>query len=407
MFSKKEKEEKVAPAKDNPVPAAAPVVKPAASAANVALPVSQRPFIATGLPMKGDLSIRPYRKTTDNPRKIKERAAFEAQLTLLSKGYKSTRTLDDMDIKRTLGSGSFGRVLLCTTKENNSVFWALKIISKERVIKTKQVEHTIAEKNILFCMDSCFVVKCMDYFMDKNNLYYALEFISGGEMFTHIQKQKRRRFTEEQTRFFSAETVCAFEYLHNIDIIFRDLKPENMLIDWKGHVRVTDFGFAKRVDDRTWTMCGTPEYLAPEIIVNKGYSHAVDWWAIGVLTYEMRCGHSPFEANSQMEMFEKITRADFKFPRDFTEEEIDLITGLLQVDLTRRLGNMHGGADDVKKRRYFKDINWDRLILQQEISPYIPMVNGPGDASNFDTYPEEKNQWVPGTDKFGDQFQGF
>ncbi len=110
------------------------------------------------------------------------------------------------------------------------------------------------------------------------SLYFVLEFVNGGEMFTHIQKQKNHHFTEEQTRFFAAETVLAFEYLHNLDIVFRDLKPENMLIDFKGHVRVTDFGFAKRVDDKTWTMCGTPEYLAPEIIVNKGYAHAVDWF---------------------------------------------------------------------------------------------------------------------------------
>ena len=180
-----------------------------------------------------------------------------------------------------------------------------------------QVEHTINEKNILYCIDFVFIVNMFDYFLDTKNLYFVLEFVNGGEMFTHIQKQRKRRFTEEQTRFFSAETVLAFEYLHNLDIIFRDLKPENMLIDHRGHVKVTgqytirsrattalppspqigarvcvcvlalpslisfphtaivrfanphlppspaDFGFAKRVDDKTWTMCGTPEYLAP------------------------------------------------------------------------------------------------------------------------------------------------
>lgn len=364
-------------------------------------------YTVTGTFMKGDLAVRGYRKTTNVPRKQNERKYFEEKLILLAKGYKSHRTLHDLEIKRTLGSGSFGRVLLCTTRTSPPEYWACKIISKERVVKTKQVEHTIAEKNILFAMNCSFVVRLIDYFIDKLNLYYVLEFINGGEMFTHIQKQKKRRFSEEQTRFFSAETVLAFEYLHNLDIMFRDLKPENMLIDWKGHVRVTDFGFAKRVDDRTWTMCGTPEYLAPEIIVNKGYNHAVDWWAIGVLTYEMRCGHSPFEAQSQMEMFQKITRADFKFPRDFTEDEMELINGLLSIDLTRRLGNMHGGVDDVKKMNYFSSINWDRLLSQEEPSPYVPQVNGPGDASNFDTYPEEPNSWYPGQDKYGDTFEGF
>jgi protein kinase A len=162
-------------------------------------------------------------------------------------------------------------------EKGSSEYRACKIISKERVIKTRQVEHTTNEKNILYAISFPFIVKLFDFFQDTKSLYFVLEFVNGGEMFTHIQKQKKHRFDEEQTRFFAAETVLAFEYLHNLDIVFRDLKPENMLIDYRGHVRVTDFGFAKRVDDKTWTMCGTPEYLAPEIIVNKGYNHAVDW----------------------------------------------------------------------------------------------------------------------------------
>ncbi|EDQ84285.1 uncharacterized protein MONBRDRAFT_12960 [Monosiga brevicollis MX1] len=322
-------------------------------------------------------------------------------------------TLDSYALTRTLGTGSFGRVLLAQDKDSsgNPVkddYKAIKIINKERVIKTRQVEHTINEKNILFTTNCNFVVKLYDYFQDLKCLYFVLEFVNGGEMFTHIQKQRKRRFTEEQTRFFSAETVLAFEYLHNLDIVFRDLKPENMLIDHRGHIRVTDFGFAKRVDDKTWTMCGTPEYLAPEIIVNKGYGHAVDWWAVGILTYEMRCGRSPFESRSQMEMFKRITKRDYKFPRDFTEEERSFIDGLLQVDLTRRLGNMHGGVDDIKRHPYFASLDWDKLYSHAAKSPYVPKVTGPGDCRNFDSYPEEPVRWHgTGADKFGDTFQGF
>merc|ERR1711988_1666241 len=175
--------------------------------------------------------------------------------------------------------------------------------------------------NILYTIDCRFIVNMVDYYLDTQTIYFVLEFVNGGEVFTHIQKQRKRRFSEEQTRFFAAETVLAFEYLHNLDIVFRDLKPENMLIDHRGHIRLTDFGFAKRVDDRTWTMCGTPEYLAPEIIVNKGYNHAVDWWAVGVLIYEMGCGRSPFEARSQLDMFKKISRREFKFPPYFSHEQ--------------------------------------------------------------------------------------
>ncbi|KNC81270.1 AGC/PKA protein kinase [Sphaeroforma arctica JP610] len=181
---------------------------------------------------------------------------------------------------RTLGTGSFGRVLMCKKKETGQ-FCAMKIIRKEIVIKLKQVEHTANEKNILACIDCPFIVQMIEFFSDKKSLYFVLEFINGGEMFTHIHRN--RYFTSDVARFFAAETVLAFEYLHNLDIVYRDLKPENLLIDSRGHLRITDFGFAKRVADRTWTLCGTPEYLAPEIILSKGYAHAVDWWALGTL----------------------------------------------------------------------------------------------------------------------------
>lgn len=184
-----------------------------------------------------------------------------------------------------------------------------------------------------------------------------------------------------------------------------------MLIDSRGHIRLTDFGFAKRVSDRTWTMCGTPEYLAPEIIVNKGYNHAVDWWAVGVLIYEMRCGRSPFEASVQIEMFKKITKRSMTYPRDFNDDERALIDGFLCVDLTHRLGAMVGGVKDIKKHYYFNGINWDQLYNQE--SPYtsgyyVPKVSSDGDTSNFDTYSEEPVKWYGDKpDKYGETFKGF
>jgi len=366
-------------------------------------------FVPTGIPNQGDIEHRPFRKKTKVPRLVEDRERFNNRLKVLRQGYRSPEILLNYSVDRTLGTGSFGRVLLAQGNGRED-FQAIKIITKERVIKTRQVEHTRNEKNILFCTSSPFIVALYDYFQDAKCLYFVLEFVNGGEMFTHIQKQKRRRFTFEVTRFFAAETVLAFEYLHNLDIIFRDLKPENMLIDYRGHIRLTDFGFAKRVDDKTWTMCGTPEYLAPEIIVNKGYNHAVDWWAVGVLIFEMRSGRSPFEARSQLEMFKRISKRDFKFPRDFTEEEQNLIGGLLQVDLTRRLGAMHGGVQDIKKQKYFNysPNDWDRLYKKEIPSPYCPKVKHAGDAGNFDKYPEEPIKWYgDNADKFGDTFANF
>lgn len=366
------------------------------------------PFIKTGVPRSGDVEEKQFRKPHKSTRLKEDRAHFNDRLAMLRGGYVSESTLLGYQVDRTLGTGSFGRVLLTQKKDLPELFLAVKIINKERVIKTRQVEHTCNEKNILFCMKSPFIVALFDYFQDARCLYFVLEFVNGGEMFTHIQKQKKRRFNYEQTRFFAAETILAFEYLHNLDIIFRDLKPENMLIDHRGHIRLTDFGFAKRVEDKTWTMCGTPEYLAPEIIVNKGYNHAVDWWAVGVLIYEMRCGRSPFEARSQLEMFKRISRQDFSYPKGFTAEEQGLIGGLLQVDLTKRLGAMHGGVDAIKKLPYFKGLDWDAVAETKVPSPYIPKVKGPGDTDQFDRYPEEDIRWYgTGPDAFGDTFKSF
>mmetsp|Transcript_19481 Transcript_19481/g.50681 ORF Transcript_19481/g.50681 Transcript_19481/m.50681 type:complete len:391 (-) Transcript_19481:211-1383(-) len=367
------------------------------------------PFRPTGIPNAGDVELRAFRKKTKDPRLLEDRKYFNERLKMLQAGYRSPETLLDYAVDRTLGTGSFGRVVMAQGKGRTD-FHAVKIIAKERVVKTRQVEHTRNEKNILFCMKNPFIVGLRDYYQDAKCLYFVLEFVNGGEMFTHIQKQKRRRFTAEQTRFFAAETVLAFEYLHNLDIIFRDLKPENMLIDHRGHVRLTDFGFAKRVDDKTWTMCGTPEYLAPEIIVNKGYNHAVDWWAVGVLIYEMRCGRSPFEATSQLQMFKKISKRDFKYPRDFTADEEDLIGGLLQVDLTRRLGAMVGGVNDIKTKKYFGmgPADWEAMGQQKIPSPYCPKVKHAGDTDNFDQYEEATIKWYgTGSDKFGDTFESF
>lgn len=368
-------------------------------------------FTPTGIRTKGDIDVIQYRRKPAHDRLKADREHFDSHLEMLQGGYKSNETLLDYYVAQCLGTGSFGRVLLVRRKATGSAFRACKIISKERVIQTKQIEHTQNEKNILFCMNSPLIVRLFDYFQDSRMLYLVLEFINGGEMFTHIQKQKNHCFNSKVTKFFAAETVLAFEYLHNLDVIFRDLKPENMLIDSRGHIRLTDFGFAKRVTDKTWTMCGTPEYLAPEIIVNKGYNHAVDWWAVGVLIYEMRLGRSPFEAKSQIEMFKKITKRDLRYPRAFSDEEKSLIDGLLMVDLTSRLGAMVNGVADIKKHPYFAGINWEQLYRQESsymTGLYVPKVSGESDTSNFDPYPEEPVKWYGDKpDKFGDTFKGF
>eukprot|EP00743_Colponemidia_sp_Colp-15_P011346 GILK01012644.1.p1 GENE.GILK01012644.1~~GILK01012644.1.p1 ORF type:complete len:337 (-),score=33.35 GILK01012644.1:325-1335(-) len=314
-------------------------------------------------------------------------------------------SLEDLELKETLGTGSFGRVRLCKLK-GSSDYYAIKCLKKREIIKMKQVQHIIAEKNILMEVSHPFIVNLLCSFQDDKKLYLVLEFVIGGEMFTHLRSAGR--FPNDVAKYYHAELVLAFEYMHTKDIIYRDLKPENLLLDYKGHVKITDFGFAKKVPERTFTLCGTPEYLAPEVIQSKGHGKAVDWWTMGILLYEFIAGYPPFYDDTPFRIYEKILEGKIKFPNWFDSRAKDLVKGLLMTDHTKRLGTLRNGVADIKGHPYFHGANWEKLFNRHYPAPIAVKAKGAGDTSNFEGYPESNDdRSAPLTQQQQDEFKNF
>ncbi|KAG0086435.1 camp-dependent protein kinase catalytic subunit [Podila epicladia] len=286
----------------------------------------------------------------------------------------------------------------------------MKVLKKTEVVRLKQVEHTNNEKMILERVEHPFVINLWGTFHDTRNLYMVMDYVVGGELFSVLRKSQR--FPEHVARFYTCEVLLALEYLHSHAVIYRDLKPENLLLDSMGHIKITDFGFAKHVpQNMTWTLCGTPDYLAPEIIQSKGYGKAVDWWSMGVLMFEMCAGFPPFFDEDHIKLYGKIMAGKVKYPPHFSPALKDLLKRLLTADLTKRYGNLRGGASDIKNHVWFEGVNWDQVYSRQIEAPYRPTIMGEGDASNFDDYPEDAEQYgvyPPGEqDELGSYFPGF
>lgn len=311
-------------------------------------------------------------------------AAAGAKGDATGSSYRKRPVLEDFEMIKTIGTGTFGRVCLC--RDRSGAFHAMKIMEISDIFRLKQVEHVKNEKAILLQVQHPFIIRMFWTHHDATSLYMLFEYVSGGELFTYLRNAGR--FTSATGAFYAAEIVLALEYLHRLHIVYRDLKPENLLLDKEGHLKITDFGFAKKLHDRTWTLCGTPEYLAPEIIQSKGHNRAVDWWALGVLIYEMLAGHPPYLDANPFAIYEKILAGRVEWSKYIDPVAKDLIKKLLVNDRTRRLGSMRNGAEDVKRHRWFRGTNWDDVLEKKLKPPIVPKVSHDGDTGNFDDYPE-------------------
>ena len=293
---------------------------------------------------------------------------------------------EDFEPLKLLGRGSFGEVLLVRLKANKKVY-AMKILNKKILKIKKQQTHTKTERDLMVKINCPFIVTIKSAFQDISKLYIVSEFMQGGDMFFHLHDGKIVIFNNDKTRFYIMELVLALEALHKNNMVYRDLKPENILLDGKGHVKLTDFGLSKILEDedeKAFTVCGTPQYLAPEIIQKKGYDKAVDWWSLGCVMYEMLVGKIPFPYKRGTKLSIKNYEQKINYPQNMNKNAKDLIQKLLILNPIERLGSGPNGSEDVKNHDYFKGINWDDAWNKKIKPPFIPKLKNDTDLRYFD-----------------------
>ncbi|KRX10307.1 Protein kinase-like domain [Pseudocohnilembus persalinus] len=294
---------------------------------------------------------------------------------------KSAERLKDFEQLKVLGKGSYAKVTLVRCIQDQKIY-AMKILKKAELAKKKQEEHTLTERHILVECDHPFIIQLKASFQTDKKLFFVLEFCQGGELFNLLcAKQK---FSEEVCRFYSSQIVLAMEYLHNKNIIYRDLKPENVLIDNCGYIRISDFGLSKNniTGNEALSVCGTPEYLAPEILHKQGHGKSVDWWALGCILFEMLTGEPAYYSNDRKQLFDNIKNQQIKYPKNISPELKDLLKNLFIKDQNQRLGA--NGAHEVKNHPWFRNTQWDKIYNKQMKPPFIPTIKGEADVSNFD-----------------------
>jgi len=334
-----------------------------------------------------DLLLGPLKDIIDAVREGRERPQHTAVSNPAENGSlaQNRQRIRRSELKRIglLGCGGFGAVELWEhTKTGDS--YALKAISKGYIVKTGMQESIMNEKNILAMTNSSFITKLYETFNGTQTLYFLLEPCLGGELYaTYIRKGLYG--SDKHCKFYTGSVVFAFEHMHQRRIIYRDLKPENLLLAEDGFMKLTDMGLAKFVVGKTYTTCGTPDYFAPELIASTGHTNAVDWWTLGILIFELMSGHPPFESAYPMQIYAKVTKGIGKvaFPSVMKGHCKNLVENLLKNDPSDRLAMRKGGVANVKSHPWFEDMDWDRLERMECQVPYKPAVRSRKDLSNF------------------------
>ncbi|CAK9435764.1 uncharacterized protein LODBEIA_P04610 [Lodderomyces beijingensis] len=335
-----------------------------------------------------------YLKFSNHNAQLQESAAKDMGEIMLTIEFKPLTkkhlSIEDFDLLKVIGKGSFGKVMQVVKKDTKQIY-ALKTLRKQHIVSRMEVTHTLAERTVLARINNPFIVPLKFSFQSPEKLYLVLSFINGGELFWHLQREGK--FTMDRSRFYIAELLTALESLHELNVIYRDLKPENILLDYQGHIALCDFGLCKlnmSNDDKTNTFCGTPEYLAPELLLNQGYTRSVDWWTLGTLLYEMLTGLPPFYDSDLPTMYKKILQNPLRFPPFLEKTDAqDLLIKLLQKDPSKRLDDAH----EIKTHPFFKDIDWNKLLNKSYLPPFKPNVENLLDTSNFDQdFTNEKPQ---------------
>ncbi|XP_045772274.1 serine/threonine-protein kinase N [Maniola jurtina] len=363
--------------------------EPQTSSCNTPLveyPPSPSPKLVLEFPSNEDQII----DVTSNMRISSSRSS--SVIETLGKEMDSRRQSGDMSMNSfrllsVLGRGHFGKVILAQYKPTNEYF-AIKALKKGDIIARDEVDSLLSEKRIFEVANAIrhpFLVNLFACFQTDQHVCFVMEYAAGGDLMMHIHADV---FTEPRAVFYAACVVLGLQYLHENNIIYRDLKLDNLLLDTEGYVKIADFGLCKEGmawGDRTGTFCGTPEFLAPEVLTETSYTRAVDWWGLGVLIFEMLVGESPFPGEDEGEVFDSIVNDEVRYPRTLSLESIALMRRLLRKNPERRLGSSERDAEDVKKQAFFRNVDWEQLLLRKVKPPFVPTINNLEDVSNFDS----------------------